>query len=59
MSTCPQVGSMFNDGIWNAQNKTREGSDIPRTMKGEETHYTAFLLGHHLCKPPVAACNEF
>ena len=25
-STCPQVGSMFNEGIWNAQTKTWEGS---------------------------------
>ena len=41
----PQVGSMFNEGIWNAQKKTWEGSAIPRTMEGDEAHYTAFLLG--------------
>ena len=29
VSTCPQVGSMFNEGIWNAQKKTWEGSAIP------------------------------
>ena len=45
VSTCPQVGSMFNEGIWNAQKKTWEGSAIPRTMEGDEAHYTAFLLG--------------
>ena len=45
MSICPQVGSMFNEGIWNAQKKTWEGSAIPRTMDGGEAHYTAFLLG--------------
>ena len=45
VSTCPQVGSMFNEGIWNAQKKTWEGSAIPRTMKGDEAHYTAFLFG--------------
>ena len=45
VSTCPQVGSMFNEGIWNAQTKTWEGSAIPRTMEGDEAHYTAFLLG--------------
>ena len=45
VSTCPQVGSMFNAGIWNAQKKTWEGSAIPRTMEGDEAHYTAFLLG--------------
>ena len=45
MSTCPQVGSMFNEGIWNAQKKTWEGSTIPRTIEGDEAHYTAFLLG--------------
>ena len=44
MSTCPQVGSMFNEGIWNARTKTWEGSAIPRTMEGDEAHYTAFLL---------------
>ena len=44
-STCPQVGSMFNEGIWNAQKKTWEGSAIPRTMEGDEAKYTAFLLG--------------
>ena len=45
LSTCLQVGSMFNEGIWNAQKKTWEGSAIPRSMEGEEAHYKAFLLG--------------
>ena len=44
MSTCPQVGSMFNQGIWNAQVKNWEGSAIPQTMEGDEAHYTAILL---------------
>ena len=45
VSTCPQVNSMFNEGIWNAQTKTWEGSAIPWTMEGDEANYTAFLLG--------------
>ena len=45
VSTCPQVGSMFNEGIWSAQKKFWVGSAIPRTMEGDEAHYTAFLLG--------------
>ena len=45
VSTCPQVGSMFNEGIWNAPAKTWEGSANPRTMEGDEANYTAFLLG--------------
>ena len=45
VSTCPQVGSMFNEGIWNAQTKTWEGSPNPRTMEGDEANYTAFHLG--------------
>ena len=45
VSTCPQVGSMFNEGIWNAQTKTWEGSANPRTMEGDEANCTAFLLG--------------
>ena len=45
VSTCPQVGSMFNDGIWNAQKKIRGRSAIPRTMEGDEANYTALLLG--------------
>ena len=45
VSTCPQVGSMFNEGIWNAPTKTWEGSANPRTMEGDEANYTAFLLG--------------
>ena len=45
VSTCPEVGSMFNVGIWNAPTKTWEGSAIPWTMEGDEAHYTAFLLG--------------
>ena len=45
VSACPQVGSMFNEGIWNAQTKTWEGSPISRTMEGDEAKYTAFLLG--------------
>ena len=55
VSTCPQVGSMFNKGIWNAQTKTWEGSDIPRTMEGDEAHYTAFLLGTPSLQ--AASCN--
>ena len=45
VSTCPQVGSMFNEGIWNAPTKTWEGSANPRTIEGDEANYTAFLLG--------------
>ena len=45
VSTCPQVSSMCNEGIWNAQRKTWESSNIPLTMEGDEAHYTAFLLG--------------
>ena len=45
VATCPQVGSMFNEGIWNAPTKTREGSANPRTMEGDEANDTAFLLG--------------
>ena len=45
VSTCPQVGSMFNEGIWSAQKKTWEGSATPRTMEGDEARYTAFVLG--------------
>ena len=45
VSTCPQVGSMFNEGIWNAQKRVWVGRDIPRTKEGDEAHYTAFLLG--------------
>ena len=49
VSTCPKVGSMFNEGIWNAQKKTWEGRAIPRTMERDEAHYTAFLLGTPSC----------
>ena len=45
VSRCPQVGSMFNEGIWNAPTKTWEGSANPRTMEDDAAHYTAFLLG--------------
>ena len=55
MSTCPQVGSMFNKGIWNAQKKTWEGSAIPWTMEGDEASYTAFLLG--MPSLQAAGCN--
>ena len=36
---------MFNEGIWNAQTKTWEGSAIRRTMEGDEARYTGLLLG--------------
>ena len=45
VSTCPHVGSMFNEGIWNTQEKTWEGSALPRTMEGYEADYTGFLFG--------------
>ena len=45
VSTCPQVGSMFNEVIWSAPTKTWEGSANPRTTQGDEANYTAFLLG--------------
>ena len=35
LSTCPQMGSISNQGIWNAQTKTWEGSAILRTMEGD------------------------
>ena len=55
VSTCSQVGSMFNEGIWNAQTKTWEGSANPRTMKGDEANYTAFILGTPSLQ--AAGCN--
>ena len=45
MSTCPQVGSMLNEGIWNVQKKAWEGGDVTYTREGDEAHYTALLLG--------------
>ena len=45
VSACPEVGSMFNEGMCNAQTKTWEGNAIPQTMEGYEAHYTAFVLG--------------
>ena len=61
VSTCLQVGSMFNEGIWNARKKTWEGSAIPRTMEDDEAHYTAFLLGtpRLLCKSLAAVRSRF
>ena len=44
VSTCPQVGSMFNEGIWNAPTKTWEGDANPWTMEGDEANYTTLLL---------------
>ena len=55
MSTRPQVGSMFNEGIWNAQTKTWEGSAVPRTMEGDKAHYTAILRGTPSLQ--AAGCN--
>ena len=55
VSTCPQGGAMCNEGIWNAQTQTWEGTAMPRTMEGEEASYAALLLG-----PPsvqAAGCN--
>ena len=46
---------MFNEGIWNAQKKSWEGSAIPRTMEGDEANYTAFLLG--MPSLQAAGCN--
>ena len=57
MSTCPQVGSMFNEGIWNAQRKTWGGSAIPWTMEGDEAHYTVFLPGTPSLQ--AAGCKVF
>ena len=47
MSTCPQVGSMFNEGIKRRKEEQKNawGGDIPRTREGNEAHYTAFPLG--------------
>ena len=44
VSMCPQLDSMLNEGIWNAQKKTWEGRANPRTMEGDEANYPAFLL---------------
>ena len=55
VSTCPQVGFMFNEGIRNAPKKTWEGSAIPRTREGDQANYTAFLLGTPSL--PAAGCS--
>ena len=59
VSTCPQVGSMFNEGIWTAQRKTWESSDIPWTMEGDEANYMAVLLGTPSLQAAGCGIHEF
>ena len=55
VSTCPQVGFMLNEEIWDAQREPWGGSAIPGTMEGDEAHYIAFLLGTPSLQ--AAGCN--
>ena len=45
MSTCPQVGSMFNEGIWNTKGKAWDGKSRPWTLERDHAHYMGFILG--------------
>ena len=70
MSTCSQLGSLFNEGTWNTEKKVWEGMDMQRTTEARDAHYTAFLLGTrslqatgcimqpilHLPRAPVVLC---
>ena len=57
VSACPQVGSMFNEGIWNAQKKGGGGiSHAPG--KAMRLVIRPSSLGRLPCKPPVAVCNQ-
>ena len=53
VSTWSQVGSMFSEGMWNAQRKACRGSAIPWGVEGDEANYTAFPLG----TPSLQAAN--
>ena len=44
VSTCPQVGSMFNEGIWDALKKGLGGGDIPPTRAADEARCGGFIL---------------
>ena len=59
MSTCPQVGSIFNEGICKAQAKTWESSAIPRTMKPTMPTTRLSSLERLLYKLLVAVCSGF
>ena len=57
MSTCPQAGSMFDEGIWNTQNKAWNGGDIAqrRVMR---LIVQRSSLGRLPCKPWAVVCNQ-
>ena len=45
VSTLPEVGPMFNQGIRKKEKITWGANAMLCTMEGDEAHYTAFLPG--------------
>ena len=45
VSTCPQVGSLFNEGIWDHTQKEWRGDTVRRSMESDALHHSAFQAG--------------
>ena len=43
VSTAPQVGSIYNEGVWSNDTKEWQGHNVPRTLETDAAHHLAFL----------------
>ena len=50
-----QVGSLYNEGIWDADAAVRRGKDVVRTTESDHAQRTCFLLGTPALK--AAGCS--
>ena len=59
VSSCPQVGSMFNEGICNAQRRIRRVVLTPGPWRVMRPTTRPSSLGRHPCKPVAAVRSGF
>ena len=55
ITTAPQVGSLYNEGIWDSDAAVWRGKDVVRTTESDHTQRTSFLLGTPALK--AAGCS--
>ena len=45
ITPAPQVGSLYNEGIWDSDTAVRRGKDVVRTTESDHAQRTSFLMG--------------
>ena len=57
ITPAPQVGSLYNEGIWDSNAAVWRGKDVVRTTESDHAQRTPFLLGTP--RPQVVPWNQW